>query len=66
MIVDESNLDISQAISDLYNLIQSSQDSDMQKLKFSYGNIKYKEGMSLDDLYNKVDLKMYENKNKTS
>ncbi|XFA98718.1 GGDEF domain-containing protein [Candidatus Izemoplasma sp. B36] len=66
MVVDESNLDITQAVNDLYSLIKSSEDPNMQKLKFSYGNIKYKEGMSLDDLYNQADVKMYKNKNKTS
>ncbi len=64
MIVVEDDIDIETRIKDIYNRMHNSDNKMLKELELSYGFQAYKMNMTIDELYLKVDRKMYKDKNK--
>jgi diguanylate cyclase (GGDEF)-like protein len=63
MIVTDSDIDIAQINANIHIDIEKNVLKEMQGIDYAYGHHSYIEGMSIDELYNIVDKRMYENKN---
>jgi len=63
MIVTDADIDISQINANIHNDIEKNTLKEIQGIDYAYGHHCYIEGMSIDELYNIVDNRMYENKN---
>ena len=63
MIVVEDDMNVEVRIKDVYDRMQKSSDVLLKELKFSYGFQAFHVNMTIDQLYSKVDKKMYVDKN---
>jgi len=62
MIVIENEINIDRIINKVYDELGKSKADDIRNLRFSYGCSRHQEGMTIDELYTSVDIKMYKNK----
>jgi diguanylate cyclase (GGDEF)-like protein len=66
MVVESTNKNIIKEIEDIKNDIMASKDDVYKNVKFSYGSEVYFDDLSIDELYQMVDAKMYNNKRGSS
>lgn len=62
MVVIENEIDINKVVMQIYEELGTADEADIRDLRFSFGCQRFHEGMTVDELYTKVDNKMYENK----
>lgn len=63
MIVTDADVDISKINADIHNALERNSLKEIQGIDYAYGHHCYIDGMTIDELYNIVDKRMYENKN---
>lgn len=66
MVVEEGNNNINEEINNIKNDILASKDDVYRNVEFSYGSEVYFDDLSIDELYQMVDAKMYNNKRGSS
>jgi len=62
MVVIENEIDIQNVVVQIYEELGTAAAADIRDLRFSFGCQRFHVGMTVDELYTKVDNKMYENK----
>lgn len=62
IVIENIETDVEQYISSINRLLKKHEVQSMNQLKFSYGYQQYSEKMTADELYTKVDKKLYNDK----
>ncbi|MCT2535998.1 GGDEF domain-containing protein [Aquibacillus koreensis] len=66
VVIEKSDTKVEQYISSVEHLLKNHDVTFINQLTFSYGYQQYLENMTVDELYSKVDKKMYNDKSNTS